>query len=553
MSSTWIINVAGLFVNVCQDHDTAYAVGSKSYNTLMGELVALETKDTEGKLKSNIEEDCIDFAAATAATLGVPSPCLSKAKSFDDSPCSASSHKEGRRGDLEEEAELLRALQISASLDEPLSAENFRLDVSVNTDESTHLKSSEGLGIPPDAKEGHTSDEQNFCQPELLLSHNANESSTCNDNVISLDAGEKESSYSNISSRNNVNHSTDMASEECSDSCNLMEYTRNDMLVQNRNELSLSLDEGSSSEHKDRTCKQDTSTSSVHVPEDSLRGCETIDVSTGVASSLNGNEPIYEGEDRILDSGSTIFESGEPMYEGEMVLAEQADKVIEDVCDVHSKDDVSQQNGDLIRKFLSSNASQLTIYGLFCLQEGLKERELCVFFRNNHFSTLFKASYKLSPFFCFRFCLQFNNELYLLATDQGYLCEPSLVWEKLNEVNGDTVFMTGNFTEFNLENQVKDTWDEQNARTTTADFLASIDNSEPSGSTLTSDMELAIALQQQEFENQPQRVSNTQQSSAFGRSGLVTGPQVSKTNPSNASTTSKHEGKSKEKNNCAVM
>lgn len=29
---------------------------------------------------------------------------------------------------------------------------------------------------------------------------------------------------------------------------------------------------------------------------------------------------------------------------------------------------------------------------LFCLREGLKERELCVFFRNNHFSTMFKVS-----------------------------------------------------------------------------------------------------------------------------------------------------------------
>lgn len=29
---------------------------------------------------------------------------------------------------------------------------------------------------------------------------------------------------------------------------------------------------------------------------------------------------------------------------------------------------------------------------------------------------------------------QFEGELYLLATDQGYINEPDLVWEKLNEV-----------------------------------------------------------------------------------------------------------------------
>ena len=29
---------------------------------------------------------------------------------------------------------------------------------------------------------------------------------------------------------------------------------------------------------------------------------------------------------------------------------------------------------------------------------------------------------------------QFEGELYLLATDQGYINQPDLVWEKLNEV-----------------------------------------------------------------------------------------------------------------------
>jgi len=29
---------------------------------------------------------------------------------------------------------------------------------------------------------------------------------------------------------------------------------------------------------------------------------------------------------------------------------------------------------------------------------------------------------------------QYEGELYLLATDQGYINQPDLVWEKLNEV-----------------------------------------------------------------------------------------------------------------------
>ncbi|MQK89928.1 DUF544 domain-containing protein, partial [Escherichia coli] len=69
-----------------QDYDTANAIGSKSYNALTGELVSLETLNTEVQRKSNLEEDCVDFVAATTAALGVPSPSLSKARSFDDSP-----------------------------------------------------------------------------------------------------------------------------------------------------------------------------------------------------------------------------------------------------------------------------------------------------------------------------------------------------------------------------------------------------------------------------------------------------------------------------------
>lgn len=36
------------------------------------------------------------------------------------------------------------------------------------------------------------------------------------------------------------------------------------------------------------------------------------------------------------------------------------------------------------------------------------------------------------------------------------------------QVNGDTLFMTGNFKEFKVENHANDTWDENNAVTTTA-------------------------------------------------------------------------------------
>jgi hypothetical protein len=49
------------------------------------------------------------------------------------------------------------------------------------------------------------------------------------------------------------------------------------------------------------------------------------------------------------------------------------------------------EEGPVLDEFFNSTASQLTYYGLVKLHEGLRERQLCVFFRNNHFSTLLKV------------------------------------------------------------------------------------------------------------------------------------------------------------------
>ena len=46
--------------------------------------------------------------------------------------------------------------------------------------------------------------------------------------------------------------------------------------------------------------------------------------------------------------------------------------------------------GMIIEEFLTRTASQLTYHGLCELSTTIQEEELCVFFRNNHFSTLYK-------------------------------------------------------------------------------------------------------------------------------------------------------------------
>ncbi|XP_065858130.1 uncharacterized protein [Euphorbia lathyris] len=533
-----------------QDYDTANAVGVKSYNALTGDLVALETQVMEGENKNSPEEDSVDFAAATAATLGVPSPSLSRTRSFD-SPRSISDH-EPRKGDLEEEAELLRALKMSES-EPPTSTGDVSGVVSAGPYEDA---CSEGA-MPKnsvDTLKGNTSIDNG----DSALNNNHN-------HPVSLEvfSGEVTCSPSKTEFCNHLVQSTHTESTEHS-SCNDVTSNRAVETLNNegalpqsvgKNLISLDVDHMNITPVDEMVKTPSISISDSHEPEDTLIEHDTaevsgfsipnpesdsssgrfhgLDVPDAFTSSVDGSEPIYEGEECILDPGTTIYEDREPMYEGEVILAEQGDKT------VGSKVEITPQQGELIRNFLKNSASQLTFYGLFCLQDGLKERELCVFFRNNHFSTMFK----------------YDGELYLLATDQGYLNQPDLVWEKLNEVNGDTLFMTGNFKEFKVENHGNDAWDEHNAMTNTADYIASIDSAAEAGLDINSDLQLAIALQQQEFEQQqpPPPRHNSQQPATTGSSRLVTGPQVPRNSGKYPSSSSSPRPEAKSKDKCIVM
>jgi len=86
-------------------------------------------------------------------------------------------------------------------------------------------------------------------------------------------------------------------------------------------------------------------------------------------------------------------------------------------------------DGMVVDAFFRDSASQLTYHGLLKLHEHLSERQLCVFFRNNHFSTMFKI----------------DGRLFLLVTDVGYLKESTVVWEKLDKTDGDTEYVTSDF------------------------------------------------------------------------------------------------------------
>lgn len=61
----------------------------------------------------------------------------------------------------------------------------------------------------------------------------------------------------------------------------------------------------------------------------------------------------------------------------------------------------------LAEEFLNQTASQLTNYGLSQLVKHIKDDELCILFRNNHFITMFKNKVNIFQVFLFQFNLMF--------------------------------------------------------------------------------------------------------------------------------------------------
>jgi len=94
-----------------------------------------------------------------------------------------------------------------------------------------------------------------------------------------------------------------------------------------------------------------------------------------------------------------------------------------------SEDSLEEAKALLAEQFLEECASQLTYHGICELNSVMKDGQLAVFFRNNHFSTLCKN----------------GDTLYLLVTDQGFLDQADVVWETLDNIQGDTVFVDQHF------------------------------------------------------------------------------------------------------------
>ncbi|KAM4675497.1 ubiquitin carboxyl-terminal hydrolase MINDY-2 [Discoglossus pictus] len=206
--------------------------------------------------------------------------------------------------------------------------------------------------------------------------------------------------------------------------------------------------------------------------------------------------------------------------------------------------------GFVAEQFLYGTATQLTYHGLTELTTTLQEGELCVFFRNNHFSTMTK----------------YKGQLYLLVTDQGFLTEENIIWESLHNVDGD-----GNFcdSEFHLRppSDPETVYQGQQDQID-QDYLMALSLQQeqqnqdinweqiPEG---ISDLELAKKLQEEEDRRASQFYQEQEQEQAAASAVAQPGPQAndspSSSRPPGSSERKKKEPKEKEKekNTCVLL
>lgn len=348
----------------------------------MGELVSLETLNTEVQHKSNLVEDCVDFVAATTAALGVPSPSLSKARSFDDSPHSVSDQIP-RKGDIEEEAEVLRVMKLSetdsqVSVSDPVVGHVNGGAIPVNVGESMCKKQVIPVDSGDKLEKSNGAGNNDFHEPaEPSIADDCTDSVKNNEQISSASIlGGAANSSLKTDAITDLHQSAYMGPEECIGQNDVAENDSLDALVQNESAAMLS--PGKHSVSLFESCAdvsrgggkihdQSTLTTSDHEVADESQGSDgtglshlsashtTSDLSSvrfdqtdacgALPSSVDGSEPIYEGEECVLDTRTGNFEDREPVYEGEVVLAEQADKSTLASPDLRAKDEITPQQG----------------------------------------------------------------------------------------------------------------------------------------------------------------------------------------------------------------
>jgi hypothetical protein len=178
----------------------------------------------------------------------------------------------------------------------------------------------------------------------------------------------------------------------------------------------------------------------VHEPEQAHEEQQEQQLSNTATSSV-GNVNTEEGWVEVVPSETTTPTVVPDMSATNTPPASQGDQEADLQIKVLQErlEQLQQKERDLttlsmkslqIAHFLSTTSHQLTHYGLLELYAKVSEDDLCVFFRNNHFCTMTKH----------------DGVLYMLVTDLGYANVHNVVWEKLDGIDGDTEYVSSNFT-----------------------------------------------------------------------------------------------------------
>lgn len=325
----------------------------------MGELVALETQNVEAQGDQNPGEDSVDFAAATTAALGVPSPCLSKTRSFDDSPPAAAELRRMRKGDLEEETELLQALQLSQGQGND-SAPNTQGD---STNQDSAFTFSDATQTSPrcgniSQLEQFKSDDGNMIKVgEFPTSITIKNGDLDHDQLSSKESGDV--TGCDVENVNSIKKA--IADETSAEAPSVEKTNLESAQVDSRSESLLKSD--TTSVNPGSLCSLlDGVTSFVSLyiihlllhfislfwlklhlkilvmkiptqmptacPDFSCRAQED-DVPNTLTSPISTDEPMYEGEE-CVNAVAPVCADKEPVYEGESLLGKRAEKNVGD-------------------------------------------------------------------------------------------------------------------------------------------------------------------------------------------------------------------------------
>ena len=136
-------------------------------------------------------------------------------------------------------------------------------------------------------------------------------------------------------------------------------------------------------------------------------------------------QSIHDGIVEPVDPSSSKH-GMELVTEGASVEESEPNDAVSKLSDLRQKAYIYQT----LQKFILESSSQLTYYGLTQLHETLANDSLGVFFRNDHFNTITKR----------------DGKLYLLVTDEGYSNSSEIVWERLDNIDGDCDYVDSAFS-----------------------------------------------------------------------------------------------------------